>query len=87
METETKTAGPSFVTVRNRMGAHIAVTLDELQAIVQSAYDRHGILATPSYTVEASREVTGKGRRYCACGLEGCSDPAPATHQVGRVEL
>lgn len=33
----------------------VTVTLDELQAIVQLAYDQFGILAAPSYDVEAER--------------------------------
>lgn len=31
------------------------VTRDDLQQIVQAAYDQHGILAEPSYDLEAKR--------------------------------
>lgn len=33
----------------------VRLSLDELQAIVQAAYDQHGILAQPSYDTEAAR--------------------------------
>lgn len=35
------------------MKTAIPLTLGELEAIVQAAYDQHGIIATPSYTREA----------------------------------
>lgn len=45
----------------------VRMTEDELQAIVQAAYDQHGILAAPSWHTEAQR-----GR--CQCSQPGCSD-------------
>lgn len=78
METETKK--PESLTLSNDMGATLVVSLDRLQAIVQAAYDQHGILAAPSYAIEAAlaepipytlAEVE-PGR--CPCGEPGCSD-------------
>ena len=79
METETKT-GPAALTHHpvtdkftvHRAGQRVLLSRDELQAIVQAAYDEHGILASPSYALEAERaEDKARG---CPCGLEGCSD-------------
>lgn len=33
----------------------IHVSRDDLEAIVQAAYDEHGILAVPAYAIEADR--------------------------------
>lgn len=53
------------------------VSHDELQALVQAAYDEHGMLASPSWTTEAAL-AEAPARRYCQCGQAGCSDPDPA---------
>lgn len=66
METETKRAArltrhPSGVFVVSSAGAFVALSLNELQAIVQQAYDQHGILACPSYALEAERPTFAEG--------------------------
>lgn len=45
--------GPDHVMVYAPMDQHMVLSLEELQTIVQAAYDQHGILATPSYLTEA----------------------------------
>lgn len=69
METESNTR----VTVHSDAGARMEVSLAQLQTIVQDAYDRHGILASPSYALEAER-ATERKPGACPCGTEGCSD-------------
>lgn len=62
----------------------VDMTRDELQAVVQAAYDQFGILATPSYDAEAERLLdepipfTLADPGHCPCGMEGCSDRAAA---------
>lgn len=50
-----------------------ALTPDEVQALVQDAYDTWGILAEPSMDVELAR-VAEANPGLCRCGLPGCSD-------------
>lgn len=49
----------------------VGLTRAELQAIVQLAYDEHGLLAEPSLERELAR-ATAPG--YCPCGAVNCSD-------------
>lgn len=83
METETHTDLSATAQVYSTPGGNIVVTdvmdaeavllaPEALQALVQYAYDRHGILASPSYALEAERaEDKARG---CPCGMDGCSD-------------
>jgi hypothetical protein len=98
METETNTR--PLVTLRKHTvlagmlvieseHANLGVTPAELQAIVQAAYDQHGILASPSYALEAER-ATERKPGQCPCDTEGCSDrsgdgPDPIREGLQRV--
>lgn len=71
-------------------GAHIAhtITRDELQAIVQQAYDDHGILAVPSIALEAERVTQAAVQRgLCPCTSSGCSDRASKVYLQDPVYL
>lgn len=65
METETKTAGPDLrdnpMTGLYHLsfgdGTRTVLAPAELQAVVQQAYDRFGILAEPSIETEAARTL------------------------------
>lgn len=98
METETyptlttEACGTDKPHVLTTLGAcdryRVSVRLSDadLQAIVQAAYDQHGILAEPSLDRELARgadllrefadawgtAVSEPG--HCPCGLPGCSD-------------
>lgn len=69
METETKE-----IRLRDQHGmALLDTTPDELQAIVQAAYDQHGMLAEPSLERELARTAESW---QCPCGAVNCSDAA-----------
>lgn len=63
-----------YFKVSQASGVRVFLTHDEVQALVQLAYDQHGIMATPSYSREAALRVAGEGRGLCGCGMAGCSD-------------
>lgn len=55
METETETVMPHMTHLRvveRTAGTVLHTPRETLQAIVQAAYDQHGILAQPSYDTE-----------------------------------
>lgn len=88
-ETKTEGVAWDFVRIRQNdlvpeqravevfRGGHVReridVTPDELQAIVQAAYDQHGILATPDLDRELARAVEANPGK-CRCGHPNCSD-------------
>lgn len=69
METETKTRpvvrehmakpGAYVIETGRWFAGALTVTREQLQAIVQQAYDQHGILAEPSLSVELARAEDG----------------------------